>query len=278
MAPIRRDGKAIRICSLQFGSCGSWVTAGLVATLAALLWAVSIDVTSSHHEPQLQTIIVSYDPLIIYLENFLSPKETNYLRNLAEGNYHRSQVTDGNGINTESAGRTSSTAVLPRSDAVVLSVISRAARFQGFLPTSNFENLQATSYTTGGEFAPHYDLLSTKAAHNGNKSSEVKPAETERITTIFAILDDSCEEKCGTEFSRIRVNWGAEDKEWCKYVDCDAERLTIRPKAGNAIFWKNLRENGSLHENSLHAGLPLFKGTKVGINIWARTGQYIDNV
>ncbi|OHW91867.1 2OG-Fe oxygenase family protein, partial [Colletotrichum incanum] len=188
--------------------------------------------------------------------------------------YRPSQVTDGNGINKPSAERKSSTSVLPRNDAVVQSVMSRAARFQGFLPTSNFENLQATSYTSGGEYKPHYDLLSTKVAHTGIRSLE--PNETERVTTIFAILDDSCEKKCGTEFSRIRIDWGKEDKKWCRYVDCDAERLTFQPRAGNAIFWKNLRENGSVDENTLHAGLPLLKGVKIGINIWARTGQYLN--
>ncbi|KZL69825.1 oxidoreductase [Colletotrichum tofieldiae] len=150
--------------------------------------------------------------------------------------------------------------------------MSRATKPQGSLPTSHFENLQGTSYTAGGGHEPHYDILSTKVAHTGINS--LGPNETERATATIAILDDGCGKKRGTEFSRIRVDWGKEDKQWCTYVDCDAERLTFQPRVGNAFFWKNLREGGSLDENTLRAGLPLLKGIKVGINIWARTGQH----
>ncbi|KAK1996800.1 hypothetical protein LX36DRAFT_682184 [Colletotrichum falcatum] len=154
--------------------------------------------------------------------------------------------------------RRSSTAILPNNDSTVKAVVSRAAKFQGFLPTSNFEYIQATSYVAGGEFIPHYDVVTQEAVKAHTKESQNSDT-TSRATTIFAILDESCGSNCGTEFPRIKTNWTKEDSRWCD--------LWI---LGNAIFWRNRRDDNSIHPESLHAGLPLHKGTKVGINIWAK--------
>ncbi|KAK1570071.1 uncharacterized protein LY79DRAFT_594541 [Colletotrichum navitas] len=188
---------------------------------------------------------------------------------MSEGRYYPSTVTSSNGQLVDLSTRRSLTAVLPHNDSIVESVVSRAAKFQGFLPTSNFESIQATSYVAGGEFLPHYDIATPEPIYthpNESRSSN----RTDRATTIFAILDESCGSKCGTMFPRIKINWTNQDGTWCDYVDCDSETLTIKPKPGNAIFWRNRRDDNSIHPNSLHAGLPLHKGTKLGINIWAK--------
>jgi hypothetical protein len=39
---------------------------------------------------------------------------------------------------------------------------------------------------------------------------------------------------------------------------------------GGAVFWRNLHADGSGHDKTLHAGLPLPEGTKIGINVWTR--------
>ncbi|KAK1953611.1 hypothetical protein LY78DRAFT_730756 [Colletotrichum sublineola] len=186
-----------------------------------------------------------------------------------EGRYYPSAVAGSNGRLVDLSTRRSSTAILPPNDSIVESVVSRAARFQGFLPTSNFESIQATSYVAGGEFIPHYDIVTSEPVKTHTNESQNSDG-TSRATTIFAILDESCGSKCGTEFPRIKINWENEDSKWCDYVDCDSKTLTIKPKPGNAIFWRNRRDDNSIHPDSLHAGLPLHKGTKLGINIWAK--------
>lgn len=57
------------------------------------------------------------------------------------------------------------------------------------------------------------------------------------------------------------------------FIDCDEEYekgVTFRPVPGNAIYWENLLPNGRGDERTLHAGLPLTGGGKVGMNIWTR--------
>lgn len=137
-------------------------------------------------------------------------------------------------------------------------VRSRAARFQGHLPTSHIEDLQVTKYQAGQQYTPHLDPVS------GDDG-------TDRVTTIFAILADSCDGgggRCGTQFPEVLIDWAAEDPRWCEVVDCAEKALTIRPRAGNAVFWRNRRDDGSIHPKALHAGLPIQGGVKVGLNIW----------
>lgn len=37
------------------------------------------------------------------------------------------------------------------------------------------------------------------------------------------------------------------------------------------LFWRNLLPNGQGDPRTLHAGMPLTKGIKVGLNIWSMT-------
>jgi prolyl 4-hydroxylase len=63
------------------------------------------------------------------------------------------------------------------------------------------------------------------------------------------------------------------NEKWCEYVDCDEpweNGVTFRPRVGNAVFWQNMREDGRGDERTIHAGLPVVSGKKVGMNIWTR--------
>lgn len=48
----------------------------------------------------------------------------------------------------------------------------------------------------------------------------------------------------------------------------ETEGVTFLPIPGNALYWENLREDGSGIEETIHAGLPVTSGVKVGMNIW----------
>jgi hypothetical protein len=45
--------------------------------------------------------------------------------------------------------------------------------------------------------------------------------------------------------------------------------VIFKPIAGNAVFWENMRSDGSGYAESWHAGLPVTKGVKIGLNIWS---------
>lgn len=67
-------------------------------------------------------------------------------------------------------------------------------------------------------------------------------------------------------------------KEWCKFIECPdlsssssspQGGITFKPIPGNAVYWENLREDGTGYPETYHAGLPVESGTKVGLNIWS---------
>lgn len=64
------------------------------------------------------------------------------------------------------------------------------------------------------------------------------------------------------------------DERWCEVVDCDEpweNGVTFRPVEGNAVYWENvLPVSGVGDERTLHAGLPVVTGEKIGMNIWTR--------
>ena len=71
-----------------------------------------------------------------------------------------------------------------------------------------------------------------------------------------------------------------EDDRWCRFVDCEAggedngtnkKGVVFKPVPGNAVYWENFRSDGSGrgYDETWHAGLPVEKGVKVGLNIWS---------
>jgi len=48
--------------------------------------------------------------------------------------------------------------------------------------------------------------------------------------------------------------------------------VTISGKQGDVLTWTNLNKNGSPNTDTLHAGLPVTKGTKYIVVTWIRQG------
>ncbi len=97
--------------------------------------------------------------------------------------------------------------------------------------------------------------------------------------------DDGPLEGGGTEFPLLR--WKADRKRWCeRLLECpdldesgdggdrgleDYVGATFKVVPGNAVFWENFQPDGTGTgwEESWHAGLPVKKGVKVGLNVWS---------
>ncbi|KAH8799374.1 oxidoreductase-like protein [Xylogone sp. PMI_703] len=234
-------------------------------TFSVLLFAMNYDQPeSSFHQNshscaprEYITRVLSWDPLIMHLENFITAEERQHLLQLPNSIYQRSQVRQKNGTRAISKGQTSSSAILAANDSVVRCIQEQAAKFQGF-DSSSIISIQATRYEEGQHFHAHYDW------YNSLFTGLVQP-----VTTFFAILEANCV-SCGTEFPLLKYNWMKEDQKICEYVDCEKESMMIKPRAGSAVFWRNVHSDGAGHEMTLHAGLPATckGGTKVGLNIW----------
>lgn len=96
-------------------------------------------------------------------------------------------------------------------------------------------------YEKGGEYKPHHDHWEHNNHQQGNQG--------QRIKTAILYLNDNYEGG-ETEFPI-----------WEKKV---------KGKSGELVVWDNVNKNGTPNMNTLHAGLPVIKGTKYIIVSWIR--------
>ena len=174
--------------------------------------------------------------------------------------------------------RTSQSTNIPR-DAVVRCIESRALLFQGFdVPRTHLEPLQLVRYGRGQRYHFHTDWFTdpkhATAALGGNRvSSFFAYVHVSNGTGSAEGKDDG--EKVrggGTNFPLVDA---PRDERWCGFVDCDEpweNGVTFRPVEGNAVYWENMLPGGLGRGDprTLHAGLPLVSGEKIGMNIWTR--------
>ncbi|TLD12959.1 uncharacterized protein PgNI_04426 [Pyricularia grisea] len=234
--------------------------------------------------PAYKVQVVSKSPLVIYVHDFITPTERKHLQDVTKNTFTRSGVTANDGKDKsakESQVRTSQSTNVPR-DAVVRCIEDRALAFQGHdVARSQLEPLQLVKYGQGQGYHFHTDWFTDAAQHataalGGN-----------RLSSFFAYVDVSNSTEGngdetiiggGTNFPMLDA---PRDDKWCAIIDCDepwANGITFRPIAGNAIYWENLLPTGAGDHRTLHAGLPLIKGSKIGMNIWTRQGSMSNDV
>lgn len=119
-------------------------------------------------------------------------------------------------------------------------------------------------YLPGEHYSFHTDWF-------GNEAYATPPMGGNRATSFFAYLYVSDGMVGGgTNFPMVPAK---RDEKWCGILDCDEQYekgVTFRAVEGNAVFWVNLREDGGGDERVIHAGLPVLKGEKIGMNVWTR--------
>jgi prolyl 4-hydroxylase len=149
-------------------------------------------------------------------------------------------------------------ALVPRDD-VVRCIEQRALGLQGWRDELWIERLRTQRYGAKQHYAHHFDWGSGSRGWG-------------RVSSIMAwVLADELEGG-GTEFPQLRRNEGGR---WCEWVECqgDGNRtgVTFRPIAGNAVYWENFKPDGTGlgFDETWHAGLPVKKGVKIGLNIWS---------
>ncbi|KAL2007429.1 hypothetical protein VTN00DRAFT_8867 [Thermoascus crustaceus] len=193
----------------------------------------------------------------------------------SKNKFTKSEVINESGTRANTTTRHSRSTVPPR-DAVIRCIEDRALSFQGLVDTkahrSRLEPLQLVAYDDVGEnYQFHTDWFGlpsqTTDEYGGDRLSSffVYVTVTEDLTgggTNFPLLDAPADTD--------------PDGRWCRYVNCDEpwdNGVTFRPVARNAVFWRNLRgddDGGSGDRRTLHAGLPVTSGSKMGMNIWTR--------
>lgn len=215
--------------------------------------------------------VLSREPLVVYLEGFLGDDERRHLLEVSEPLFEPSTVThDARTAARDTAIRDSAVALIPRTD-VVRCVERRARAVQGWRRDTWVERLRTQRYVApGGHYAHHFDW-SGNVGGWGRVSS-------------FMVWVDGHEglEGGGTEFPLLEAKVGEEARDWwCGVAECgDAHAegegegegvngTTFKVVPGNAVYWENFALDGRGYQETWHAGLPVTKGTKVGLNIWS---------
>ncbi|KAL4866152.1 hypothetical protein BDV12DRAFT_173356 [Aspergillus spectabilis] len=209
--------------------------------------------------------IFSHTPLVIYIEGFLSDTEADHLVNISLPRYTPSPVySSSTSLSRNTTKRHSDRALLPRTP-TVRCIESRARSFQGHKPHLYIERLWTQRYNVSGHYTHHFDWAGTARGRGGD-----------RLSTFMVYVKAEGVSGGGTNFPRLKR---PRDERWCGFVECDTENegegkergegVTFKPIKGNAIFWENLRRDGSGYEETWHAALPVERGEKVGMNIWS---------
>lgn len=191
----------------------------------------------------------------------------------SEGKYTPSIVYDGVSERVDPSARLSDRALLDR-DHVVRCIEERARSFQGWRPSLYIERMWAQRYNVSGHYRHHYDWTGSLAYGRGG----------DRVSTFMVYLAADCTGG-GTNFPRLRMPVDERKRrKWCRFIECDdddddegegggkkgaVEGVTFKPIKGNAIFWENLRPDGTGYPETWHAALPVTSGRKVGLNIWS---------
>jgi prolyl 4-hydroxylase len=256
------------------------------------------------------THLVSLSPLVIYIPSFLSTSEIAYLQSTPLSAFERSSVADSSGSQSSNATTrtSSSTSLSANSSPHIRCITERARQFQSLsLDPAHIEPLQLVKYGAGQQYHEHTDWFTSPSQatweeHGGN-----------RLTSFFAYVEVSDDivgggtrfpfldapgaerrgEGLGTGMFRdpamgvgppgaaSATERSKREEEWCKWIDCDEpweNGLTFRPVEGSAVFWVNLlpTKGGKVRvgdERTVHAGLPVLRGRKMGMNIWTREGR-----
>jgi prolyl 4-hydroxylase len=199
--------------------------------------------------------ILSRQPLVIYIRNFLSAEESKHLVDQAAPLYKQSPIYHQDAETVDPTVRNSSRALLPRTS-MVKCIEARALEFQGSPEDVYIERLWAQRYHPGGHYTHHQDW-----------SGDLRTRGAGRISTFMVYVDcDDCEGGA-TQFPLLHAPNG---EAWADLLAHDAkDGVAFNPVAGNAIYWENFRPEGRGYDELLHAGLPVTRGTKVGLNIWS---------
>ena len=216
------------------------------------------------------TQVMSLDPLLLYIHNFVSPSESEQIIRAGNASLEPSPIT-GYGSDTSSQARTSWSAPLPPDDAAVQCVLSRAESFLGTILAPGRDEMgvaQMVHYTAGQKFDQHHDWFRQPRLRDGDNG---RKRLYNRAATFFVVLAANCTE--GETYFPYAKPAAPQDRRtevggvWREHEDGG---MAFRPIPGNAVFWVNLLPDGSGDTRTLHAGLPVGEGTKTAMNIWPR--------
>jgi len=187
------------------------------------------------------TEVLSEAPRVAAASSFMTEAECRYLTGAGEPELQPSAVVDpATGRMVPHPVRSSDAAMFGvyGEDLVINALNRRIAALSG-TRLDQGEPLQLLRYRPGGEYKPHMDAL---------------PAEpNQRILTVLVYLSDDYE---GGETGFPNTG------------------LSFRGRTGDALLFRNAGADGRADPLSLHAGLPVTRGTKYLASRWIRAARF----
>ena len=182
--------------------------------------------------------------MIKILDNILTKEECLELIDLAEDKFTPSKVL-GNQI--EGYRTAQNTWIYDQT--VLTNKIKDIIVKETNLPIENQENIHIVKYEIEGEYKDHHDFF-----HPGEDYYDrVIERGGQRVYSCLIYLNDDF---TGGETYFPNKN------------------ITITPKLGRVVIWRNLKKDNLLDYDSLHAGLPVKSGKKYISVIWIRENNY----
>lgn len=128
-------------------------------------------------------------------------------------------------------------------------------------------------YNLSGHYAHHYDWAAASK-------------QSRRVSTFMVYLSAEClgggvsnsyNQHCQQRLTTFQTNFPRlqmpTDQRWCEFIECDSdptrEGVTFKARKGAAVFWMNFNHESRGYKETIHAGMPVTRGTKVGLNIWS---------
>jgi len=176
------------------------------------------------------------------LSQFLSPAECDRTMTMIDRVARPSSIYD---HGEHGLYRTSYSGDVERSDPFVRMIERRIDDLLGIEPEWG-ETMQGQRYQEGQEFREHCDWFWTQADY----WTQERERGGQRSWTAMIYLCD-VEEGGQTCFTRIGVS--------------------VPPQRGALLVWNNAAPDGSPNVDTLHAALPVIRGTKYVITKWYRT-------
>jgi prolyl 4-hydroxylase len=196
------------------------------------------DISRFEHEGHRIDVLARLtNPMVLVLDNVMSPEECDQLVAMSENNL----VTSGT-VNSETGGtdihaaRTSKSSYHGPTTELVQKLDRRFSAFMR-TPESHGENIQVVQYVPGGEYKAHFDFFPGDT--KGGKIPLLNGGQ--RISTLIIYLND-VEEGGTTSFP-------------------DAQ-LSVVPRKGSGVYFHYMRSDGTLDPLTLHSGDPVLAGTK----------------
>ena len=185
--------------------------------------------------------------MITIIDNFLTKKECEYIKQLIDENHYRSSVA---GVSreqsVESDFRTSSTCSLPPEDEKVFKIKKKIAAYLN-IDIIRGEDIQGQLYEPGQFFKPHTDYFDGDSFYNHCLASG------NRTDTLMIFLNDDLEG--GSTF----------------FPNLNQE---VKPKTGRAVVWQDMKD-GEVVADTLHEGQSVISGKKYIITSWWREKPWI---